>query len=470
MHIFSLTLVISFAVTASLHAEWTMYRADVRRSGVTTDGLTFPLKEIWKRNAPPPDQAWTGPAKWDAYSGNSGLQSMRNFDPCYYVTGQGKMVFYGSSADNGIHCLDADTGKELWVYFTDSAVRQPPTLHQGLAIAGSDDGYVYAIRINDGSLAWKTLAAPKDHRIPSNGKLISLWPVRTGVTILSGKAYFAASLTPWEISSLWCVDPMTGKTGTPGTWRKELKGVTLQGACLIGQGKLFCPQGRSSPLVYNLADGKPLGAIGNAGGVFCLLDDSGRLIAGPQNQRSHDDQIRVLDPATNQHLITFGGASRVVMTGNLACVQNGKRLRCFDYAKYNKIKAQQSGISAMLTPLKKQLAELQNKAAEDKTPESQQAVDELEKKIASLGAATKEQNQELAACEKWLIDFPQPHDLIVAGTSLIAGLDNEVRAINMETGKLLWSSAVNGRAMGLAVIDGKLYVSTDQGTIHTFTP
>ena len=460
------SILFTLICSSSIHAEWTMYRADVRRSGVTTESLKFPLKKAWTHEAPAPEQAWTGPAKWDAFSGNSGLQSLRNFDPCYYVTGCDNLVFYGSSADNGIHCINAISGKEKWVYFTDSAVRQPPALHNGLAIAGSDDGYVYAIRIKDGSLAWKSLAAPKDHRIASNGKLVSLWPVRTGVTIHDGKAYFAASLTPWEPSLLWSVDPMTGKTGKPGTWKRELKGVTLQGASLVGQGKLFSPQGRAAPLVYDLTDGTPKGAIGHAGGVFCLLDESGRLIAGPPNQRAGDDQIRVVDPVTNQQLVTFNGAARVVIAGDVACVQNGNKLRCIDYRKSNELRAVVRNSNAENKALKKQLAELKKKA--EPTPEEKKLIEDIPKKMEALAAQAGTSNQALLKCEKWQIDFQTPHDLIVAGNAIIAGIDNEVRALNIETGELLWSAAIKGRAMGLAVIDGRLYVSSHHGDVYAF--
>ena len=69
--------------------------------------------------------AWTGPAKWDAYSGNSGLQSMRNFDPCFYVTSDGESIFFGSSADDAIHSLDLKPVKKNG-HFTGAAVRLPP--------------------------------------------------------------------------------------------------------------------------------------------------------------------------------------------------------------------------------------------------------------------------------------------------------------------------------------------------------
>lgn len=91
---------------------WPTYRHDNRRSGVTPESLAFPLVRQWVWKSPqPPQTAWSGPAKWDAYSGNSGLQSMRNFDPCFYVTSDGERVLFGSSADDAVHAIDAATGK-----------------------------------------------------------------------------------------------------------------------------------------------------------------------------------------------------------------------------------------------------------------------------------------------------------------------------------------------------------------------
>ena len=49
--------------------DWSTYRHDNRRSGVTKESPVFPLKLKWKKLSNiAPMMAWSGPAKWDAYS------------------------------------------------------------------------------------------------------------------------------------------------------------------------------------------------------------------------------------------------------------------------------------------------------------------------------------------------------------------------------------------------------------------
>ncbi len=207
-----LLLVLASAGEA-LAQTWPTYRHDNRRSGVTDAKLEFPLTGQWVWKSPqPPQTAWTGPAKWDAYSGNSGLQSMRNFDPCFYVTVSDDKVFFGSSADDAAHALDARTGKERWVHFTGAAVRLPPTISSGRVFFGSDDGWVYCCDEASGELIWRKPASDERQRITSNRKIISLWPVRTGVLVDGQRATFAGSLVPWKKSVLWTVNAATGET------------------------------------------------------------------------------------------------------------------------------------------------------------------------------------------------------------------------------------------------------------------
>ncbi|MEC9327997.1 MAG: hypothetical protein VYC63_08770, partial [Verrucomicrobiota bacterium] len=83
MRVYLSSIFLCFAVQPVLLSDdWSTYRHDNRRSGVTPEIPAMPLEQSWMRISPhAPMMAWSGPAKWDAYSGNKDLQSMRNFDP-----------------------------------------------------------------------------------------------------------------------------------------------------------------------------------------------------------------------------------------------------------------------------------------------------------------------------------------------------------------------------------------------------
>jgi len=424
---------------------WPTYRHDNRRSGVSPSSLQLPLTEAWVHNGGLPQQAWTGPAKWDAYSSNEGLQSMRNFDPCYFTTASHNLIYYGSSSDNALHCLDASTGEEQWQHFTNSSVRFPPTLVGEQAWFGSDDGYIYCANALTGKTLWKKQAAPSDRLIPSNGKLISPWPVRTGITVENGRAFFAASLLPWKTSYLWCIDAKTAERA----YLTEHQGVTLQGAMLAGGDRLYIPQGRAAPITLNQNDGKKTGTIGQAGGTFCLLTEDNQLIAGPPNQKERDEQLRIADPKSGKRLTTFNNTTRVVVTEGKAYLHSTGNLQCLDLTR----KAQ------LETLLNNQRAIL--KKLDPKVEKNLAQIEILKKEISTLQTQIK-------SCLLWTIAHPSPFELVVAGAQLIVGLDNQVSILDIKTGKPLWQHKVTGRAYGLTPAEGRLIVSTDLGYIHTF--
>ena len=153
--------------------DWSTYNNDNRRSGVTSDKLSKSLKKLWRYDsATPPQTAWTGPAKWDAYASNDGLQSLRNFDPVFYVTTYRSYAYFGSSSDNAVHCFDSKTGKEKWTFFTNGAVRVPPTIFDGKAYFGSDDGYAYCVDAVSGKEIWK-FRPVESKLVMSNGRMSS---------------------------------------------------------------------------------------------------------------------------------------------------------------------------------------------------------------------------------------------------------------------------------------------------------
>ena len=93
--------------------DWPAYRHDIARSGVTAEQLKLPLSECWvlkTRHAPRP--AWEDP-KPEPVGGWHGLVELRrnHFDDVFQPVASDGSVYFGSSADNKVYCLDAATGQ-----------------------------------------------------------------------------------------------------------------------------------------------------------------------------------------------------------------------------------------------------------------------------------------------------------------------------------------------------------------------
>jgi len=403
------TCLIVIATGALLHADdWPTFRHDNHRSGRTAD--TLPAKSlqqqwVW-RSAAPPQPAWAGPAKWDAYHNIKLLRSMRNYDPVFHVVVAGGSVYFGSSVDDSVHCLDAATGKEKWSYTTDAPVRIAPSFAGGKLYFGSDDGFAYCLAAGDGSLVWRYSPAPAARRILNNGRLISPWPCRTGVLVDGRTAYFATGMLPWKKSYLCAVDAETGKPEGPARYARELSGMTMEGALLASANRLFAPQGRVPPLLFDRAGGKSLGPLGKkgGGGCFVLLTDDAHLLHGPGNKAGW---ITDSNAVTRARVASFNGGNAMVVAGGTAYVLTDHSL-------------------------------------------------------AALDRSTRK--------PKWSKPCEYPYELIVAGETLFAGGRDAVAAFSAKDGTLLWKGKVAGKAYGLAAAAGRLLVSTGEGAIYCFQP
>ena len=461
---------ILFAAAATARAgNWPTYRHDNRRSGATDETLSLPLAQIWRYDSPSaPVPAWTGPAKWDAYAGMKNLRHMRDFDSVFHVTAAGGRVFFGSSADDAAHCLDAVTGKTVWAFHTDGPVRLPPTAAGENVYFGSDDGRVYCVKASEGSLVWKYRAAPGDRVIPSNARMISLWPCRTGVLVTGGKAYFAASLFPWRKSQFCSVDAGTGKDSGPGLFKITASGYAIQGALLASDTRIFAPQGRSAALVFSRRDGKfagPLGARGD-GGVHAMLTKDSQLIYGPGSKTGW---LAMQDAKTRTRISAFAGASRIVLgdkTGYIYKPGNLSTLKLAEHITLNKHRALSGRLKALSRPPKSRRGRKETPAQAAKRKTAHEVVKrELEKVTAEL----QRLKQDAGKVFNFSVNCPLAYELILAGETIFLGGDSIVCAISARDGKQLWKAPVNGKARGLAVAGGRLYVSTDKGKIHCFT-
>jgi hypothetical protein len=154
-------------------------------------------------------------------------------------------------------------------------VRLAPAIDGGKAYFGSDDGCVYCVDAATGELAWKFRAAPEEHKIIGNGRLISLWPVRTGVLVDQGVAYFSAGIFASEGVFSYAVDAASGKL----IWKNDregesrLKHVSPTGYQLATDEALVVPMGRMAPAVYDRKSGELLHKlfIYYGGGTFCTM-------------------------------------------------------------------------------------------------------------------------------------------------------------------------------------------------------
>ncbi len=474
MRLLSLSLIFFLSSLGPILAEgWPTYRHDNRRSGITKEAPEMPLQQSWVRTSPhPPMMAWSGPAKWDAYSGNKDLQSMRNFDPVFFVTVKGNSVFYASSVDHGIHCLDIGTGKEKWASFVAGAVRMPPTIDGNLCYFGSDDGYAYAVSSDNGGFKWKQGPAEDKRLISSNGKLISPWPVRTGVLIQNGLAYFAASLVPWEPSYMCSVDKITG---TPNYITKH-PNMTLQGSLLSSSTTLYAPQGRSVPLLFDLKAGNAIKSVANAGGTFCLLTEDDKLVAIPSSQKASGNMIQIADPSGGSAMLQFAGADRLLISKDIAYIHQQGKLKSLNRIQYgqatNSISANNKNIKSITDKIGKTKASLKKAIAsknEQSNTQLRSQIRSMEKSLAELKTLNVKYKKELLKSYKWEVEAPAPYDIILAGNVIFMGAKDMILSYDAGSGKQLWSAKVKGKTYGLAFSGGSLMASTTLGHIYCFS-
>ena len=103
-------------LSSPARADWPMARSDATRSGYTPEPIAEKLVLRWVyKGDQRPQPAWPRSKR------------LRD-DRAYHVVAAGGKVFFGSSADCHIHALDAETGREVWSFATDSPVRFAPAL------------------------------------------------------------------------------------------------------------------------------------------------------------------------------------------------------------------------------------------------------------------------------------------------------------------------------------------------------
>lgn len=430
--------------------DWPTYMHDNSRSGVTQMQLELPLKQVWTfqpLHAPSP--AWPAPARQDFFHYHYDLRSLETYDHVFHATAAGGIVCFGSSSQDKVYALDAETGAVRWTYFAAGPVRFAPTLWDGRVYVGSDDGCVYCLSAESGSLVWKRRIAPDERMVPGNGRLISLWPVRTGLVVDDGTVYCTAGLFPEDGTYLAALDARTGDT----KYRQRIQ-VLPQGYIVASPRRLYVPTGRTNPAILSRLDGRVEGQVASAGGAYAVLMED-VLVSGPGRGPK---ELQAGDVQTKETIATFGGL-RMVVSGSVAYMQSERQLAAFDRGRYLVLSRERAQLQRKREALKKSLAKMPKNQPEAQQTQSQ--IESLNVEIGRLDAGMK-------TCYLWTAERAYPYSMIMAGKTLFVGGDNEVAAVECEKGDIVWTGRVEGKAFGLSVAQGMLYVSTDAGQIHCF--
>jgi outer membrane protein assembly factor BamB len=449
--------------------DWPTYRHDVAHSGVSPESLPGKLSLQWTYVPMyPPKPAWPAPSE---------EMPRMHADNAFHVAVAGGRVFFGSSVTNEVRAIDAASGAISWSFFTEGPVRFAPTVHKDRVYAGSDDGYVYCLNADDGTLIWKYRPGPSDEKVIGNERMISLWPVRTSVVVDQDTLYCSAGVFPYEGLYICALNADDGsviwKNDTIGDRAHELSfgGISPHGYLLASKDVLYVPAGRAMPAAFSRRTGEFLfwaSPGGKQGGAWSLLNED-QLIAGVD--RSGTPHKVAYDAATGANkgdvFAWFPGLDMVIKD-KTAYVLTPAGVYAIDrdvHAQAARKAAASARQREALAKERAQLARNVEKAQGDEQANIRARMDE----IGRLTAASVAEEKHLQnSCVTWHLPAPQCNCLILAGDLLFVGGSKQIFGVETGTGKKVWQAHVAGNALGLAAGNGRLIVSADDGRICCF--
>ncbi|NOY81083.1 MAG: PQQ-binding-like beta-propeller repeat protein [Kiritimatiellaeota bacterium] len=387
---------------------WNTLGGNNQRNFVSRESLPASPVVLW-RHVPraPPAPAWPPPARenWDV---RHKLSPATTFDRAFHAVVSRNALVYGSSSSDAIVCLSADTGREQWRFFTQGPVRLAPAIYRDRVYAGADDGYLYCLDLATGREIWRFRAGgERDARLMGNGRIISQWPVRCGICVAGGRVYFGAGVFPSMGTFLYALDAESGEE----KWKRALASPP-QGPLLLSPDRLFVPTGRTPFRMFARADGRSIGALGSSnswgkdlpGGSSAVIVRE-KIITGP----GEGGALHLFDLRTSTSVVKTAGR-RVVVDGMTTFILHGDRIAALARPDY-----------------------IQGRNRPERL---------------------------------WETPCRSGYSMLKTAGRLIVGTDDGITILDSSTGKTTARvSLPGGRAEGLAINRGRLYVSMGDGSI-----
>jgi len=255
---YALLTVACMLTTQAWATDWPQFRYDAGRTAAAPQQLPDDLQLCWTRTLPTPRPAFPHELRLA-------------YDATYEPVVLGHTMFVPSLVTDSVTAFDTKSGNQRWRFFAEGPVRFAPVARSGKVYFVSDDGYLYCLDADDGSLRWKFRGLPPtraDRKVLGHGRLVSLWPARGGPVVADGVVYFAAGLWPTEGIFVHAVDAETGEAVWSNTdshlipksnWDHGIghdSGLTPQGYLAIVGDRLVVPCGAQLPAFLNLKTGE----------------------------------------------------------------------------------------------------------------------------------------------------------------------------------------------------------------------
>lgn len=445
------TLLASTIFLGSLSAraeDWPAYQKDARRSSITSETLPLPAKLAWERTSYLPSPAWPDPGR---------SADALDFDHGYYPVAAKGLLYFASSTDDTLYCVEASSGKMKWLFVADAPLRFAPQIFDGRCYIAGDDGIAYCLDATTGKKLWQFEGCPSNRMLMGNGQMSSRWPCRTGVLVAKGLVYFAAGMWPAEGVYLYALDAKTGKlvwcNDTSSSMYRAFPhdgvsfgGPVPQGYLLESGGRLIVPTGLSAPAFFNSKTGEFVAWQANAGGSTWMTVAGKDLLISARGWISDQDVRFGEAPTWESDGLTF----REIQTGKSA----GGSWRGYDKLPTSariKLKARLRG---QVSPIGGRYRGL---------------VDGSTYYFTGMGKVERFDIKGDKPAYVWQIEHPRVYSMVMTPETLLLGSADKVTAIRPADGKEIWSAPVDGQARGVIVANKTLYVSTHKGKLYAFS-
>ena len=388
-----------------LALDWPTYQHDYQRSGLTQEILEFPLTQAWTHQAKPPAFAWTDPPKAD------------------YYTSVPQLPLKPRLGFDRAHHVAVAGGR---LYFGSS-------VEHTINCLSADSGVANWTFFTDG-------------------------PVRMAPTVQDGRVYAGS-----DDGTVYCLNA----TNAALVWKYTPAGNTNY--LVANDGNFISPYAiRSSVAVDQGVAYFTAGFFPHEGVSLCAVDAA----TGTQTNSSHWQRKFVGTAALQGYLLL--SATRIFMPGSRSTPFYFDRATGSMLGQYNGAMgtyALLAGNSFFFGPSARGGGQITEGGLAGDTIASYNNGNALvvtATRSYVLGDTTLSALDRTTRAAIWTRSENYPYTLILAGTTLVAGGENEVAAFDSATGNKIWSNPVNGRAYGLAVAGGRLFVSTDTGYIYSF--